>query len=203
MPFRLIRGLVLFLCNKKVTRYLLSLCVMRKRKRWNPELIVAMLAVAIGVCTMFVYIYQARIMSKQIQASTWPYLEVNFTNTGSTFSINVKNKGAGPAIVKNAAVRVNNVSYPDTHKSLDSVAYLLTGARALLNGYTNIDTRVISAGEVIHFIEINDSTSVDVFLKALRKQPVELEICYCSVFDECWTVAGGKVEPCDACVRGN
>lgn len=63
----------------------LSLCVMKKRNRWNSELIVAMLAVAIGVCTMFVYIYQARIMSKQIQASTWAVPGSEFHQYGRLF----------------------------------------------------------------------------------------------------------------------
>jgi hypothetical protein len=176
---------------------------MKKRNRWSPELVVAVLAVVIGVGTMFVYIYQARIMSKQIQAATWPYLEIVFSNTGSDFSITVKNKGAGPAIIKKAWVRVDDVPYPDTQKNIDSVAYLLTGSRTLLNGYTNVNNRVMSSGEVINFIEINDSTSVDLFFQALGKHAVQLEICYCSVFDECWKVVGGKVETCEDCEYAN
>ncbi len=172
---------------------------MAKSKVFRPELIVALLAVIIGVLTMFVYIYQARLMSKQMQAATWPYLEIIFANAGDRFSINVTNKGAGPAIVKNATVRLDGIVYQDSQKNLDSVAYLLTGSRKLLNGYTNVNNRVISPGEVISFIEINDSTSVKLLLQSLQKRAVQLEVCYCSVFDDCWRATGGKVEPCDSC----
>lgn len=170
-----------------------------KKINWSPELVVAVLAVVIGVCTMIVYIYQANIMSKQIQAATWPYVEIVYSSTSNQFAINVKNKGAGPAIVKKALVRLNDVSYPDTQKNIDSVASLVSGERHILSSYTNVNNRVMSPGEVINFIEVSDSTSVAALLKGLRKQKVSLVICYCSVFDECWTVQDGKVTECDDC----
>lgn len=165
----------------------------------RPDLIVALLAVVIGVCTMFVYIYQARIMSKQTQAATWPYVEVIFSNSSQHFGINVTNKGVGPAIVKSARIRLDGVAYSDSRKNLDSVAYLLTGSRRVLSGYTNVNNRVISPGEVISFIEVSDSASVMLLLQSLQKHSTQVEVCYCSVFDECWIAVGGKVEPCDGC----
>ncbi len=172
---------------------------MAKSKPFRPELLVSLTAVVIGVLTMFVYIYQARLMSQQMQAATWPYLEVIFSNSGDRFAINVTNKGAGPAIVKTASIQLDGVSYNDSRKNLDSVGYLLTGKRNLLNGYTNVHNRVIAPGEVINFIEITDSTSVMLFLQSLQKHSTQLDICYCSVFDKCWRASGGKVEPCDDC----
>jgi hypothetical protein len=169
-----------------------------KPKR-NPELIVAVLAVAIGVATMFVYIYQARIMGRQMRASSWPYLETIFSNDPTSFSIIVKNKGTGPAIIKSAVVTVDNVAYSDTQKNLDSIANMISGSRGVLSTYTNVNNRVMSPGEVINFIEVTDSTSVKLVLAGLRKHAVQFEVCYCSVFDECWTMIGNKVEPCDEC----
>jgi hypothetical protein len=172
---------------------------MAKSKLFRPDLLVALTAVIIGVLTMFVYIYQARLMSQQMQAATWPYVEIIFSNSEDRFSIHVTNKGAGPAIVKTATVQLDGISYQDTQRNLDSVTYLLTGKRKLLDSYTNVHNRVMAPGEVINFIEINDSTSVALFLESLQKHSAGLEICYCSVFDKCWKATGGKVEPCDDC----
>ncbi len=172
---------------------------MENRRRWNAELIVASLAVAIGVCTMFVYIYQAKIMSKQMHAAAWPYLEMIFSNSGSKFSINVHNKGVGPAIIKDAAVILDKVRYSDTQKNVDSVTYLLTGKHKLLNGYSNVNNRVIAPGEAVTFIEVTDSVSVTLLLRSLAKHSVQLEVCYCSVFDECWKAVNAKVERCESC----
>jgi hypothetical protein len=172
---------------------------MENRSRWSAELIVAVLAVVIGVCTMFVYIYQARIMSKQTHAASWPYLEIIFSNAPKQFTILVKNKGAGPAIVKKAVVRLDQAIYADSQKNIDSVAFLLTGSRELLSGYTNVNSRVLSPEEEIAFIEVSDSASVELLLQSLRQHEVKLEICYCSVFDECWKAVDGKVESCEDC----
>jgi hypothetical protein len=173
---------------------------MTKLKFFRPDFIVAMLAVIIGLCTMFVYIYQAKIMSQQMHASVWPYLQTNFTDGQRGIFITINNKGVGPAIVKSAYVIADNERYADSKKNLDSLAYKLTGNKQLLNGYTNLKDRVISAGEAIDFIEVTDSASVILFKKALyNKHSISIEICYCSVYGDCWTLKGAQSVPCDTC----
>lgn len=172
---------------------------MKTRKRWKPELVVAVLAVVIGVATMGVYIYQARIMSKQTHAASWPYLEVIFSNGHNNLTIRVKNKGVGPAIVKKALVRLDQVPYADNQKNIDSVAFLPTGSRNILSGYTNVNNRVLSPEEEVDFVEVSDSTSVRLMLQSLRTHKVQIEICYCSVFDDCWKAVDGQVIPCEDC----
>ena len=165
----------------------------------RPDFIVALMAVLIGLCTMFVYIYQARIMARQMKATTWPFLETDLSYGSVGFLIRVNNKGVGPAIIKKAAVILDNKRYDDTKANIDSVVFKLTGRRDLLNGYTNINSRVISAGESISFIEVTDTASARVLQKSLKGHSVEIEICYCSVLDECWIVSRGKPVECDGC----
>lgn len=172
---------------------------MFKLKFLRADLIVALLAVIIGLCTMFVYIYQARIMSKQMHMTAWPYLETNFSTTNSSFVVNVQNKGIGPAIIKKAYVVVDDIPYEDTKPNIDSITYRITGVRNILNGYTNLLGRVMAPNDVVQFVEVSDSTKLNVFLMAMRKHKVRIEICYCSVFDECWKATGGKVELCKGC----
>lgn len=43
---------------------------MKDSRLLRPDFSVALLAVIIGLSTMFVYIYQARIMSRHVQATT-------------------------------------------------------------------------------------------------------------------------------------
>lgn len=173
---------------------------MSKSRFIRPDFIIALLAVIIGLCTMFVYIYQANIMSKQMHASVWPYLQTNITDGHKGIFITVNNKGVGPAIVKNAFVIADNERYADSKKNLDSLAFKLTGNKQLLNGYTNLKDRVISAGEGIDFIEVTDSASVMMLKKALyNKHTIKIEICYCSVYGDCWKLIGAQSEPCDKC----
>jgi hypothetical protein len=170
-----------------------------KLKSLRPDFVIAILAVIIGVCTMFVYIYQANLMSKQMRASSWPYLETGYLTGTNGFFINVTNKGAGPAIVKDAHYVVDNIRYGDSKQSVDSIAFLLTGNRNLLNGYSNIHRKVLSPGETVTLIEVTDTVSMKLLNDALPKHQIVIEICYCSVYDECWRMGGGKIIPCKSC----
>jgi hypothetical protein len=173
---------------------------MSKPAIFRTDLLIALIAMVIGVATMFVYIYQAHLMSKQMHAAAWPYLEVNFSSNDKSFLINVQNKGAGPAIVKTAYITSDNLRFPEDQRKVDSLINAITGKKRVLTGYTNIRSRVLSPGDVITFAEFKDSTTAALILPALAKHNVRLTICYCSVFDECWTLEAGKsVEPCDKC----
>ncbi len=145
----------------------------------RPDFIVALLAVIIGLSTMFVYIYQARIMSRQVHATTWPYLETNFSQNDQRLLVSVRNKGVGPAVVKASFVVVDGVRVAETQRSVDSLARALVGTQKnVLTGYTNLNSRVISPGDIIEFIEVKDTANVAILMKALIKHKVYLEICY-------------------------
>lgn len=172
---------------------------MKNRKRWNAELIVAVMAVVIGVCTMFVYIYQARIMSKQMHASVWPLVQTTLRIHPNEIVLSINNKGVGPALVKDAAILVDGVRYSDSQNNMDSMTFVLTGKKNLLSGYTNLRERVIAANEEVRYIEVSDTASIALFKKALEKHSLNIEISYCSVYGDCWTLFNGKTEACDEC----
>lgn len=168
----------------------------------RPDFVVAVLAVVIGVCTMIVYIVQARIMSRQLHATVWPYLETNFSysiDPDPGVAVTTANKGVGPALVKKAFLILDDRRYPDSKAALDSLASRLTGSKNVLDGYTNLNTRVISPGEEIRFIEVTDSAKAVALMHALNGHRVRVEICYCSVFGDCWKTDAGKVTPCNSC----
>jgi hypothetical protein len=59
----------------------------------REKIIVAFAAILISVMTLFVYIYQARIMQEQQHASVWPYIEWDMTlstSEGFTFQLSIK-----------------------------------------------------------------------------------------------------------------
>lgn len=172
---------------------------MKDSRLLRPDFIVALLAVVIGLSTMFVYIYQARIMSRQVQATTWPFLETIVSQSGSGFYIIVKNKGVGPAIVKKTSVILDGQRFQESRNSLDSVAFLITGKRGLLNGYTTVNNRVLSANEEIQFIEVTDTASLILLQKSLPGRSFKIEICYCSVLGDCWSVVDAKTTACKSC----
>lgn len=169
---------------------------MKKKRFLRPDFIVAILAVVIGLCTMFVYIYQAHVMSKQLEAAVWPFIEVLVSQGEKGLSLEVANKGAGPAIVRSNRLILDD--QPFTEEQLDSLFVILTGKK-IPHAYTTVQSRVVAAGERFTFIEVNDPRYLPTLDSALKKHTVRLELCYCSIYDQCWKVSRGKTTPCNTC----
>ncbi len=164
--------------------------------RIRADLVVAVLAVAIGVCTMIVYIVQARIMSQQMHASVWPYLEMLTVPGEHGLKLIVSNKGAGPAIVKSTRIFMGGAEFRESQ--LDSVLLLLV-AKIPSYVHTTMEGRVVSAGESFDFLHFPKMSEVVLLDSAFRKNDVRIETCYCSVFGDCWKVSRGKTTECDSC----
>ncbi|HQQ96842.1 MAG TPA: hypothetical protein PLX35_06240 [Cyclobacteriaceae bacterium] len=169
---------------------------MRLTEKWKPDFIVAILAVTIGVLTMFVYIYQARVMSRQLHASVWPYIEVVFSQGAQGISVEIANKGVGPAMIKKHRVVYDGVEFPE--RKIDSLLVAMVG-RKINRNLTTVESRVMAPGEKINFILINEMRDMLALDSALKHHRISVSVCYCSIYDECWKVVGGKNESCGSC----
>ncbi|MBN8575518.1 MAG: hypothetical protein J0L66_01175 [Cytophagales bacterium] len=170
-------------------------------KNLRPDIIVALIAVIIGLSTMIVYIYQARIMSKQMHATVWPYIENEFTEGSEGFKITTQNKGVGPAIVKKYRLYFDGKSISTSRHSIDSLLRVLSGNDSLkwAFDYTNLESRVLSGGEEIVFVHFKTPETLVALKKVLKGHSINVGVCYCSVFDECWVTSAGKTEACKRC----
>ena len=168
----------------------------RKSPRWGPEWLIAFSALLVSVVSMGVYIYQAKIMQGQQLASVWPYIEWTTTfSTDNGVYLSVINKGVGPA-------RVN-----ETHLFLDGKE--ITDVREMLRIITNgksdslsifgsvVDYRVLAPGEEVRLFHMTGKgMDINKLIEAFRR--VHYTVCYCSIYDECWTSQGLKaVAGCD------
>lgn len=168
----------------------------KKVKKQRLDLWVSTMAIVIGISTMLVYIYQARIMSEQQHASVWPYLELNFSQNENSAAITVENKGVGPAIVKKVEIILDGEIYSES-KHPEFVKKLL--GRSVNYNYKSVESRVMKPGESISFISFYNSQSLAALDSALNNHNVEIVTCYCSIFDDCWIIKNGKAIECDSC----
>jgi hypothetical protein len=146
-------------------------------------------AIGISAFALAIGVYQTRLMQAQARASVWPYVKIglSYTDSGDSpgFDIHVENNGVGPAVVK--SVRVSLDDKP-LHGWYDAFPTLMGHgeARAKLEGLggvvippsTNRDTAVVA-------IRINDPAQAQKFYEA--RDRFKIDICYCSVYDDCWT----------------
>lgn len=162
-------------------------------KSFKTELVVALSAIFVSTATMFVYIYQTRIMQTQQHVAVWPYIEFLPSYGPQGFYLEITNKGIGPAIVKKVTVKLDGKEFSD----LPEIFNQLTDSTFNDYAYSTVMGRVIAANEVIRPFEIQNPEHAKAIREKMIQRKFEYEICYCSVFNECWVSRGISVEESD------
>ena len=160
-----------------------------KPAKAHVEYLLAGVAFFVSVCTLFVYIYQARMMREQQRVSVWPYLESHSSDVVD-YRICVDNKGVGPAIIRKVEIVVDGKVVPDNKALITAVLgpeWKMGYENSTLNG------RVLAPGEEIVMLKIPDLKEGRAFEAKLRAHPFDLRITYCSIYGDCWENSGDLV----------
>ena len=169
----------------------------KQKKKFDTGLIVGLSAILISIATLFVYVYQASIMQEQLHTSVWPRIEWSNSNVGGVF-VEVTNKGIGPAIIKDAVMKVDGKKV----NNVDELFQELIGDHKNMEVITSyVVGRVMSPGETFKTFLVTDSSSALRLDSAFRVRQFEFEICYCSIYDECWLSRGVSVEKSSSCEK--
>ena len=174
---------------------------MSARPGWDKAAVVAAL---IGLLALFVSGYTAYIQRQQVRAQVWPWLVAG--NNDLDHSIEVLNKGAGPAIVRSAQVFVDG----KPQRSWDAVLDALGIAKPHPFQQSTINPNVLTPGERVTAIKFPDEELWKRF-RAEATNRVWMNICFCSSLDDCWLysdqrpvgykIATQLVNPVDTCPR--
>lgn len=161
-----------------------------KSKKWykNPEMIVALSALFIGLVTAFTSMYSAYVDREYARASVWPRLEISRSFNTNLFNYQVSNNGTGPALIKYAKIQYKskNIKEWKEIESFNNITQSHIGNRTL--SAQNIITPVLYKGkDAKELVKADDSISI--------------ELCYCSIYDECWVIErNNRPTPIEACV---
>lgn len=147
----------------------------------SPEMIIAGSALIVSLITAFASIYSAFIDRAYARSSVWPRLEIyrNYDASKTYFSYGVNNKGTGPAVIKYARLSYND----NVIKSWPEYLQMRIG-RDVEHVQSHIGSKVLSAGESIKPMETRDKDTA----LLTEEDGLQIELCYCSVYDECWLV---------------
>ena len=143
-----------------------------------------------------------------VEAESLPYLQIytsDLAADGRTpeLRLSVQNEGVGPARIAEVTMIVNGQPVPDFNTLLDRccapglLQASVSGAkqfRGLRNGevvMSKLRDRMIRPGDSVDAIEWPVTPAnqpiIDKVKAALLSPAANLSICYCSVFDDCWT----------------
>ena len=156
-------------------------------------MLVGLSAVFIGVCALFVSLYEAHLMREEQRSAVIPllelgrshYVDMSGENTGKyRLSLHVENVGIGPAIIRNFEVTVDN----EPHQTWRSAMQALLGRPATVNyGQSTIMGRTVPPDRMITMFDLSTTELTREILDEFDR--LDFEACFCSVFDECWTTS--------------
>ena len=142
--------------------------------------LVGFLALLVAGYTAYIQRYTAEIQAKQVQAQVWPWVFAG--NNDNQDSVEVYNKGVGPAIVRSAQIWVDGKPQSDWNHVLDALGVTKPRTYSESTIYPN----VMSAGETIPIIKFAEKDAYQRFRVAAIQEHMTLAVCYCSTLGECW-----------------
>ena len=157
----------------------------------SPQTMIALSAVILSVCGLFISMYEASLIREQQRASVWPNVEIQPSINTDSLKIFVENSGIGPARIMKASVTYRGDVKDNWRDLLDAFEFqrddvsdyqsLIQGSVLPPDSGQELIFRVTSAA--------NDPTS-DLAIqmgRAILDGDINISVCYCSVYDECWT----------------
>jgi hypothetical protein len=168
------------------------------------EYVSTFVAVIISVVSLWVAIGSEDANRKMVAASSWPFLQVTSGNSDGqdhpNLNFHVTNAGVGPAKVKSFEVFWKHKPYRTSFELMhDCCGYEIptgapqTATGTLLPGQVSssrVARDVIRSGEDISFLSyplVPENVVTWKKFDNARQLQMSYRICYCSVFDECWT----------------
>ena len=168
-------------------------------------------AILISLVSLLLALQDGNAMKQLVQANSWPYVIPEFStlNTDATphFRLMLVNKGVGPAKIETMEVFYNGKPMAGPRQLMAAVIGPEGLNHAHVLGTSDIVGSVLSARESVDYLDARpESFTADQNAAMRNGAPnIETRICYCSVFDECWTRGGpgvsSKPKPVKRCVR--
>lgn len=179
------------------------------------DMTVALSAVLISLVSLGVGILHGRTMEEMaeanhrlVSANSWPFLSYGagvVTVAGvPTINLHVTNAGVGPAKIEAAELLWRGVAQRTNRDLLKACCDVdLVPGQFDSNVFLNF---VMPTGQQVEFLGLKQTTNPAAFAalqKAMISRDLQLVVCYCSIFDECWkadlTAFSLKPAPADRC----
>ncbi len=182
------------------------------------NLTLALCAILISIASFYATYLQASAAEKQVKAMTLPLLQFGTGNASdnskeSIITFNIHNGGVGPALIKSLNFSYQNENYQSFRGFLQAccskeysdykerLALGITKGEGLFATKQVVNT-ILSSQERNAFYQFWLGEKSKEFWDKLNNERfnLSLEICYCSLLDECYiTEKNGVVESVDAC----
>lgn len=186
--------------------------------REKVDFMIAVCALVTSIASIYLTVVQGDDMQRLVQAQSWPFLGISTGNTRtsqisgeqeSVITLELDNLGVGPAKIQTFEMWFEGKPVTNNYELMRACCTdIAAGQPVPGTDETPILTssalnRVLRAGQAITLLQwakpANHTQAWDRLNKA--RFGIKHRICYCSVFDECWTsdLETTKATPVKAC----
>ncbi|PJI90450.1 hypothetical protein BDW16_3785 [Sphingomonas koreensis] len=166
------------------------------------HLLIGAPAMLISVGVAYFTFVQAEATKKMQQADAWPFLSYGTSNSGLNdkgermISLNLSNNGVGPALLGPVEIRYQGQPVRDPRDLLTKCCGFQPDSR--LNLSTSPSSGIVARpGESVKFMQVAEIPASKALWNRFETERWKLQVrsCYCSIFDECWTIEGSQARP--------
>jgi len=172
------------------------------------NLIIALCAIFISAASFYATYLQANSAERQVKAMTLPLIQFATGNwdlekNQRSIKFSIQNAGIGPAIIKTATFKYKDQSFINPRdflkaccedsfnkyteiKSFKKEKEILMDGKLVTSGLRN---NMIIGQSNTDFLILSNGEDTNILLNKLdeERRYLSLEICYCSLLDECYT----------------
>lgn len=178
------------------------------RKNFDRSDLIAVAALLMSMLALFVSMYEARIlkaqhkiMVSQERTAVWPYVDgylIYQYADSILIEYQLENKGIGPSRIDNLDLEVNGQSIEDYSTLRELLTTFFPDSVDVELSLVNMSNQILSPNEQVRTLSIQLSRfSGDI--DKVREFTINYQVCYCSIYDECWFFSNqndGKNQAC-------
>lgn len=156
------------------------------------------LLISLGVA--YATFVQAEATKKMQQADAWPFISYGTSNVDEkgerVISLSLANNGVGPALLGPIEIRYQGQPVRDPADLLRKCCGL-ADTKGISLATSPSSGIVVPARESTYFLRLRETPESAALWDRFEKERWKLKVrsCYCSIFDECWTIEGAQAKP--------
>lgn len=141
-------------------------------------------AMLVAICSLAIAVYEARMTREHDKLSVWPYVTASNSYSGRDYTFTVTNVGLGPARIRSFQVLVDGTP----QKSWGAVARrFVAKPDSMQSVYSSFGRgSVLLPGAKSTLFAISPGLAAREFAQHASTPQMNVRICYCSLYDECW-----------------
>jgi hypothetical protein len=162
-------------------------------RQW-VDVVLGVSVILISLISLMLAVENGNAMKRLVQANSWPFVIADTSNTDENgaplLGFRIQNKGVGPAKIQSLEVFYKDKPMPNPRTLIHTILGPSANGAVVHYIASSVVGNVLSSKEAVTFFSVKDKSINPKYLQQLAdaNKDIGFRTCYCSVFDECWTL---------------